>query len=124
METGISDFHKMIVTVLRAFVPKQTPVCIKYRDFKNFNPCAFSCALNDSLNHSNSCPINYERFESLFMELYNTHAPMKEKMVRANNAPFMTKILSKAIMTRSRLRNKFLKDPTSENNSIFKKQRN
>ena len=32
---------------------------------------------------------------------------MKEKYVRANNAPFMSKVLSKAMMNRSRLRNRY-----------------
>ena len=36
----------------------------------------------------------------------------------------MNKTLSKAIMTRSRLRNKFLKDPSSSNRANYNKQRN
>ena len=36
----------------------------------------------------------------------------------------MNKILSKAIMTRTRLRNKFLRDPSSSNGANYKKQRN
>ena len=58
------------------------------------------------------------------MEQLNKHAPMKEKIVRANNAPFMNKKLSKAFMTRSRLRNRFLKNPNKNNKAKFKKQRN
>ena len=44
--------------------------------------------------------------------------------MRANNSPFMNKMLTKAIMTRSRLKNKFLKNPNEENKSIYNKQRN
>ena len=40
----------------------------------------------------------------------NKHAPMKQKYLRANYGRFMTKDLYKAIMKRSRLRNKFLRD--------------
>ena len=47
----------------------------------------------------------------MFMEVLNKQAPMKDKYVRANNAPFMNKILCKALMNRTRLRNKFLKYP-------------
>ena len=67
---------------------------------------------------------NYELFESIFIKLLNKHAPMKEKYVRANNSPFMNKVLSKAFMTRSRFRNKFLKNPTKDNRIIYNKQRN
>ena len=58
------------------------------------------------------------------MEVLNRHAPMKLKYVRGNNAPFMNKILSKAIMKRSRLRNKFLKYPNGNNKRIYNKHRN
>lgn len=36
----------------------------------------------------------------------------------------MNKELNKAIMTRSRLRNKYLKNKSDENETAFKKQRN
>ena len=43
------------------------------------------------------------------MRVLNRHAPLKEKYVCANNSHFMNKTLSKAMMTRTRLRNNFLK---------------
>ena len=39
---------------------------------------------------------SYEKFESIFMEQLNKYAPMKQKYVNANNAPFMNKALCKA----------------------------
>ena len=60
----------------------------------------------------------------MFVEMLNNHAPMKEKYVRANNPPFMNKILSKAVMTRSRLRNRYLKDPITIKKVEYKKYRN
>ena len=47
---------------------------------------------------------------------------MKRKYVCANEAPFMTKELHKAIVKRSRLRTKFLKDKTENNQKNFKHQ--
>ena len=58
------------------------------------------------------------------MELLKIPAPMKTKYVRAINAPFMSRLLSKAIMTRTRLRNKFLKNPNEVNKSNYSKHRN
>ena len=52
--------------------------------------------------------IHYDKFEEVFMGRLNEHTPMKEKIVRANNASFMNKIPSKAVMTRSRLHNKYI----------------
>ena len=66
----------------------------------------------------------YKNFESIFMKQLNKYAPMKEKYARANNAPFMNKALCKAIMNRSRARNKYLKLPNEINRASYKKQQN
>ena len=58
------------------------------------------------------------------MDALNTHAPVTTKKVRANNHQFMTKALRKAIMTRSRLKNVYLKTRNSKNWENYKKQRN
>ena len=39
--------------------------------------------------------------EDIFINALNTHAPVKTKIIRANNHEFMTKALPKAIMARS-----------------------
>ena len=49
----------------------------------------------------------YESFSDTFKAIVNNHAPLKEKIVRGKNAPFMTKELRKAIMNRSRLKKKY-----------------
>ena len=51
-------------------------------------------------------------------------APLKQKHIRTNHPPFMNKDIHKAIMTRTRLRNRFLKEPTPMNRLAYKKQMN
>ena len=63
-------------------------------------------------------------FLNIFIEVLNKHATMKQKYLRANQGRFMTKILHKAIMKHSRLRNKFLSDRTEMSQKEYKKQRN
>ena len=58
------------------------------------------------------------------MDTVNSFAPIKKKYARGNQMPFMTKNLSKAIVTRSRLRNKYLKHKTEENRLPYTQQRN
>ena len=48
----------------------------------------------------------------------------KQKVVRNNNQPFMTKTLRKAIMKRSKLKNKFNKERNAKNWFNYKQQRN
>ena len=114
----------MTLTVLKTFFQKQAPITIKYRDYKSFDKPKFQMELDDKLNDFDKNDINYNSFETIFTKLLNEHAPIKEKYVRANNAPFMTKSLTKAIMNRSRLKNKFIKNPDSNNRSIYNKHRN
>ena len=47
--------------------------------------------------------------------LFNTYAAVTAKTVQANNCQLMTKALRKAIMTRSRLKNVYLKTQNSKN---------
>ena len=63
-------------------------------------------------------------FRSVFVSVWNSHAPVKKKVVRGNNAPFMNKTLSQAFMHRSKLRNRYHKFPTEANKSFYKKHRN
>ena len=59
-----------------------------------------------------------------FLEVVNVHAPLKTKIVRGNDAPFVDKQLRKAIYTRTRLRNKIHRNPSKENKIAYKKQIN
>ena len=49
---------------------------------------------------------------------------MKKKYLRANHATFMTKEVRKAIMMRSKLRNKFLQDKNEQSRNDYRKLRN
>ena len=68
--------------------------------------------------------MKYDEFKDIFMNVLNKYAPIKEKTIRGNNAPFMNKPLPKAFMERSRLKNNYNKFPTEENHLNYKKQRN
>ena len=124
IETGLSDFHKMTITTLKTFFQKKSPTVIKYRNYKLFYDEQFHNELKTELGKMDLETTDYTTFQNTFMSILENHAPSKEKLVRANNAPFMNKTLSKAIMTRSQLRNKYNKNPTEENLNIYKKQRN
>ena len=105
---------------------KYKPRIIKLRDYRHFQSNAFReyllCELLDF-----SIEISDEGFTEFFETCnkhLNYHAPCKQKYVRGNHLPFMNKILSKEIMKRTRIRNKFLKDRNKENKSRYSKQRN
>ena len=106
LELGVSDFHKMSLTDLKSQVARLKPKVIKYRSYKNFNEANFLKELDDNFknnfsyfyeNYENSDAI-YNTFVDILSKTIEKHAPIKSKKVRGNQASFMGKELSKAIM--------------------------
>ena len=54
----------------------------------------FKAELDDKLK--SSIVTEYSNFQNVFIQVLNYRAPAKEKIVRLNDSPFMTKILRKA----------------------------
>ena len=127
VETGLSDYHKMISTFFKACLSKlKTEVIYYRRSYKTFNESDFLCSLNKAnfdffKNDPNQ---NYNLLTDKFLGPANKHAPLKKKFVRGNNAPFMNREFQKEIYVRSRLRKKYWVEPSAENKAAHKKQRN
>ena len=97
---------------------KAQPKIIYYRDYKNFDVYNFRTELREELNKI--VDKDYYHFELTFLRVLEKHAPMKKKVVRANDKPYMIK----AIMRRSALKTRFFRNRTDENLTAFKKQKN
>eukprot|EP00794_Sanderia_malayensis_P004297 gene4297-biopygen3488 len=123
-ETGLSDFHAMVVTVLKGGYVKKGPKIITYRDYSRFSAEHFRIQLFKKLSQELVESGDNGAFEAVVMGVLNQHAPVKKKSICANNGPFVTKALRKDHMHRTRLRNKYSKNRTTENFKAFKKQRN
>ena len=123
-ETGLSDFHKLVVTILRTSFEPLPPKIIKYRNYKNFDEDEFRFLFKKRLNDFNTDDITVDIFKMTFLNVLNKFAPLKKKYLRANHSRFVNKELNKAIMQRSRLRNAYLKDRTRAARIAYKKQRN
>ena len=90
---GLSDFHKMVITVLKQTFQRYSPKELVYRDYKNFDRLTFKRELEEKLNQQ----INeYKHFEQIFLEVMNTHAPIKRKLIMENHVHYMTKVLKKS----------------------------
>ena len=72
----------------------------------------------------NDCQEPYNKLMQIFSEVLDYHAPVKQKVVRANQAPFMTKDLSKPIMMKSKTNNQYVKWLSRENYLAFKRAKN
>ena len=78
-----------------------------YWDYKNFDQDIFSQEICTGL--SSETVLDFTRFEENFLGVWNKHAPMKKKVLRAKHASYVTKALRKAIMKRSYLEKLYLK---------------
>ena len=125
MSTGLSDCHKMVLTILKTTFPKVKPKEIAFRDYKMFNDITFRQDLTNTINANKEfTSSHFSHFQDIFLMVLNRHAPMKKKFLRANEVPYMTKTLKKAIMNRSRFENRYYKTKSMEDKNNYKRQKN
>ena len=65
-ETGLSDFHKLIVTFLKSEIPQQRPHIISYRNYKRFDSQTFQIVISKKI----------EENKSMDFELLNVPSPI------------------------------------------------
>ena len=120
--TGLSDCHKLVLTVLKSTFSKNKPKELFYRDYKKFNFSDFNNELKNifSRNTVGSC----YQFEQIFLNVLEKHAPMKRKLLRANHSSYISKPLRKAIMRRSHLEKVYYKNKSEKSFKAYKKQKN
>ena len=126
IETGLSDFHKMTVSVMKTTFQKLKPKIVQYRDYTKFSNDEFRKKLVENLSLQN-IPTDrngLEKFLQICINTLDQFAPRKKKYVRGNNMPFFNKALSSAHKKRTQLRNRFLKKRSYENKKLYTEQRN
>ena len=110
IETGISDHHKLILTVMKSIFSKASPKIFHYRNYSKFDNRNFRKDLQRELVKVNDSDMDYETFKDIFSRTLTLYAPLKQKYIRGNKSPFMTKLLRENISHRTNLRNKFMKN--------------
>ena len=126
IESDLSDFHKMTVTVMKTTFEKLKPNIIHYRDYRKFSNDKFRENLISRLSTENirvDCN-GMEKFLQICIKTLDELAPQKKKYSRGKNMPFINKTIKKVFMTRSRLRNIYLKNPSDNKKHKYNKQTN
>ena len=96
---------------------KYQPKIINYRSYKNFSNEKYRETLINNLSKESfiNNDDGFERFCHTSLDALNKYASRKKKHARGNQMPFFNKELSKAIMTRTKLRNIFQQNRSEEN---------
>ena len=126
IETGLSDFHKMSLTVMKVFYKKQRPKIVRYQNYCNFENELFINEVKNSIEQE-YCQHQSLEFGSFKMKVDNIlqkQAPLKKRCVRANQAIFLDKNINKHIVKRRRLRNKFLNTKSAIDRKVCNTQQN
>ena len=114
----LSDHHHKVISVDMSMKPGifcEAPQKKVYISYKNFDLEHFNIALKSE---------GYNEFGMTFCSVLNKHAPIKVKILKHNNNPFLTQNLRKAIMHRSKFKNRFNKYRTYEKWCNYKTQQN
>ena len=93
-ETGISDHHYLIYSMLKTTFEKEESKKVTYRNYKQFQWENFEKDLTSSLRNCNG---EYENYEQNFVKVLNKHAPRKVKILRGNHKPHYNKNLIKRL---------------------------
>ena len=80
IETGLSDDHKMTITVLKTYFKKKKPIQINYRCYKYFNESEFRNDLQIDLLKRNNEDMDYDELKTTFMQVLDRHAPPKKNL--------------------------------------------
>ena len=121
-ETGFSDFHEMIYTILKTTYTKLPPKIIQYRDYNKFSETDFLMDLSNAL--CSMIPENCNEFEGQVGKILDKHAPYKKATIRGNNKPHVSKEMRKEIMCRTRFKSIANKTRNEEDIRRCKRQRN
>ena len=88
IETCLSDFHKMSLTVSKIFYKNQRPNIVRYRNYRNFDNERF---MNDVEKNQF---LEFETFKKKVDCIFEKHAFLKKRYVRANQAPVIDKFIN------------------------------
>ena len=77
IEVGLSDFHLMILTLLKSGFVKKGPRIFTYRDYSKFDPLKFRSDFQSTLAKNNEECSVFENFNSVADEVLNSHVPLK-----------------------------------------------
>ena len=83
IETGLSDYQKLISTYFKSWFSKATPKVIKHRKYTNFDKNNFLNDLNNlnvrrDKENPNQC---YDLLTNSLLEVVNKHVPLKRKLL-------------------------------------------
>ena len=128
IESDLSDFHQMVCFSTKFNAPRHKNKVITYRSYKNFNREQFLCDLASAPFHAaqvfDTVDDAYWFSESLLLDVVNKHAPLKKRVIKQRQIPYMNSTLRKQNNVRDRFKRIWLKDKSMKNRKAYVRHRN
>ena len=128
VETGISDFHHIIITVMKGSNQKPSQKYLTSRSYKKNDETKFLHDLNNDLATVDITLSDYEKNCSTLSDNINNvidcHAPIKTRKIRNHSSPAMNREWRRAIYKKNMLKNNFFKFKSQSYWEAYRKQRN
>ena len=127
-DCGLSDCHNLVGFQVKQETNKPVGKYCTYRSYKNFNPETYNEELYSNLQNldmsQNDVNKLYNEFSNILTETVNKHAPLKQRKLVKQPAPFMNKALKYEIYKKRMLFNKYKRNKTPKTWEKFRRQRN
>ena len=128
IESDLSDFHQMVCFSTKFNAPRHINKVITYRSYKNFNREQFLCDLASAPFHAaqvfDTVDDAYWVSESLLLDVVNKHAPLKKRVIKQRQIPYMNSTLRKQNNVRDRFKRIWLKNKSMKNREAYVRHRN
>ena len=108
--------------------PRHINKVITYRRYKNFNREQFLCDLASAPFHAaqvfDTVDDAYWFSESLLLDVVNKHAPLKKRVIKQRQIPYMNSTLRKQNNVRDRFKRIWLKNKSMKKREAYVRHRN
>ncbi|XP_026326195.1 uncharacterized protein LOC113234888 [Hyposmocoma kahamanoa] len=123
------SYHDLIYLSYRIRCPKPKPRVVMQRSFRNFDEERFMLDLNgiidwDAVLRAPTIDQKMEIFNSILIQLYDIHAPLRPVRLKHLPAPWLTAEIRALMNKRNLAKVRYRNDPSDETHRRFKELRN
>ena len=91
IETGFSDFHKFVVTVLNEKHERMPPKVTQYRNYKKFDYAIFNNNLHKQTENLSFSELDFATIRKIFMEILDKFHSWKRNMLQQTTQNLLLK---------------------------------
>ena len=127
VDLGISDQSLNVYICRKISIPKEPPEIVFTRQFKNYNSHQFKEELSyyTKLDPTSNDPnVLWNEFKNNFLTIAEKHAPVRQRRVKSELKPWLTKEIKRLMHHRDYLKRQSVRLTSSNYNEVYKRCKN